>query len=293
MDAFGPTLDYFCERQGITLKELADQMGVSRNTIGNWKGRGKPPNQEITVKLAKKLNLDEDETDTLLASAQYAPKYKKSEITPSTQYGDVRAKHIVVDHLEVRGDLTKQNPPRRCDYYAHISIPPNFVERSDVIKVVREKLLGDAPTVALTSALQYIKPNALHGMGGIGKTVIARALCDDPTVQAAFPDGILWVTLGQTPELIPIMRSWVHVLGGTISENVPTLDSLKNSLAKLLKNRSCLLILDDVWQRTHAEAFCVAMPQGRLLLTTRDAEIARELGAKVQPIPIMTEAEAI
>ena len=34
-------------------------------------------------------------------------------------------------------------------------------------------------------------------MGGIGKTVMARALCDDPKVQLAFPDGILWATLGK------------------------------------------------------------------------------------------------
>ena len=40
------------------------------------------------------------------------------------------------------------------------------------------------------------KADALHGMGGIGKSVVARALCDDPAVQAAFPDGILWATLG-------------------------------------------------------------------------------------------------
>jgi hypothetical protein len=33
----------------------------------------------------------------------------------------------------------------------------------------------------------------LHGMGGIGKTVLAQALCHDEVVQQAFPDGIIWV----------------------------------------------------------------------------------------------------
>ncbi len=106
-------------------------------------------------------------------------------------------------------------------------------------------LLSDAPTVALTSALQYAKPNALHGMGGIGKSVIARALCGDPKMQAKFSDGILWITLGQIPELIPKMRDWVNALGGTVTENAPTVDSLKVALTKLLEDRACLLILDD------------------------------------------------
>src|SRR5690348_4064208 len=44
---------------------------------------------------------------------------------------------------------------------------------------------------------------------------------------------------------------------------------------------------------SHVEAFLVGSPSCRLLLTTRDAEIAHELGAKTQPIPVMTEAEAV
>jgi hypothetical protein len=54
-----------------------------------------------------------------------------------------------------------------------------------------------------------VKMDALHGMGGIGKSVLARALCDDPDVQTAFPDVILWATLGQTPDLVGRLREWI------------------------------------------------------------------------------------
>jgi len=60
-----------------------------------------------------------------------------------------------------------------------------------------------------------------------------------------------------------------------------------------LEQRACLLILDDVWQRKHAEVFRVGGPHCRLLITTRDSEIARELGASVRPVPAMTVDEAI
>jgi hypothetical protein len=195
--------------------------------------------------------------------------------------------------IETRGFFLQQDRRTRCDWYAHISMPPNYVERATVLADVRDRLLIDSRTIALTSKVHYHKPGALHGMGGIGKSVAARALCDDVKVQAAFPDGILWATLGQTPDLVSEMRKWVQALGGAITEYVPKVDGLKAALAKLLKDRACLLILDDVWQYTHAEAFRVGGSHCCLLLTTRDAEIAHELGVRVQPVPVMTEEEAI
>jgi hypothetical protein len=204
-----------------------------------------------------------------------------------------RVGHLVAEPFGVRPILAEHRQPARHDCYAHISFPSNYVVRMDVLSHVRDAVLADEPTVALTSAVQYSKPQALHGMGGIGKSVIARALCDDIRVQAAFPDGILWATLGQTPSLVTAMRLWVNALGGVVNENAPTVDSLKVTLAELLKDRACLLILDDVWQRSHADAFRVGGTHCHLLMTTRDAEIAYELGAKVQPIPVMSESEAI
>ena len=71
-------------------------------------------------------------------------------------------------------------------------------------------------------------------------------------MQAAFPDGILWATLGQTPDLIPRLREWIDALGGIIGETAPTVDRLKAILADLLRERACLLIADDVWKKAHA-----------------------------------------
>ena len=97
MDDFGPKLDYFCEQQGIKLYELATLMEVHRNTIDNWKARGRPPNPEITAKLAKKLNLKEEETNALLLSAGYAPKYSAKE---SNVTFPLRAQQIGANSLE-------------------------------------------------------------------------------------------------------------------------------------------------------------------------------------------------
>jgi hypothetical protein len=76
-----------------------------------------------------------------------------------------------------------------------VLLPPNYVPREELLSEVRNVLLQASSHVALTSAIQS-GPTAFHGMGGIGKTVMARALCDDSVVQRAFPDGILWASLG-------------------------------------------------------------------------------------------------
>jgi hypothetical protein len=41
----------------------------------------------------------------------------------------------------------------------------------------------------------------MQGMGGIGKTMLARALCYDWVVQQAFLDGIFWFAIGKESQL--------------------------------------------------------------------------------------------
>jgi hypothetical protein len=107
---------------------------------------------------------------------------------------------------------------------------------------------------------------------------------------------VLWAQLASDVSEADIrsrLRDWVEALGGSLSESAPSIDSLKATLSELLKERACLLVLDDVWQKKQAQAFRVGGENCRLLLTTRDAEVARGLGARIQPIPSMSEGEAL
>ncbi|MBV7335941.1 hypothetical protein KFU94_48430 [Chloroflexi bacterium TSY] len=179
----------------------------------------------------------------------------------------------------------------RCDFYRHVRLPPNYVVRDELLEEIRDLLLRSDGNVAMTSSI--LQAGALFGMGGIGKTVVARTLCDDGAVQAAFPDGILWATLGQRPDLVARLREWVRVLGGAVPQTVLTPEELTNVLADSLANRQCLLIVDDVWEREQLACFLVDVPGCRVLFTTRNAEIATEVGAKVLPVPVMSMDQAI
>lgn len=126
----------------------------------------------------------------------------------------------VTQHIYQSSSQEVPATKRRHDCYQQINLPPNCLERTGILADVCVVLLAHAPAAEPTSAITT-KPLALHGMGGIGKTVIARVLCDDPKVQEIFSDGILWATLGQTPNLLDQLRHWIVALGGRISENAP------------------------------------------------------------------------
>jgi len=181
---------------------------------------------------------------------------------------------------------------KRVNYYSHIILPATYVPRPTLLADIKQALYS--LDVAITSSSdtrgKYI---ALHGMGGVGKSVMARALCDDSDIQAHFPDGILWATLGKEPDLVATLRSWISALGGTLDEQVPTPTNLKALLGNLLQERACLLIVDDVWRGEHAKLFQISSLRTSLLITTRDAAVVEKHGFQIVPIPTMTSEQSL
>ncbi len=63
--------------------------------------------------------------------------------------------------------------------------------------------------------------------------------------------------------------------------------------AKLLRDRSCLIILDDVWAMNDVRAFNALGPNCRLLITTRNQEIVRGLKARELCLDVLGEEESL
>jgi hypothetical protein len=186
---------------------------------------------------------------------------------------------------EANEAITKIRQLLRHDYYRHIPLANHYISRPDLLEAIQTELLQ--PTAPIL---------ALHGMGGIGKSVLLRALCDEQAIQTRFADGILWMSFGREAheaQLAQKLRAWIKALNGTTHDVESELDALKNWLAELLKNQACLLILDDVWTKEQLETFRVAGVNCRIIFSTRDAEIARETGAKIIPVSVMNEPLAI
>src|SRR5947209_12622743 len=107
------------------------------------------------------------------------------------------------------------------------------------------------------------------GWPGVGKTTMTTALANDPELQEAFPDGILWTSLDQSPSLFTELSSWCVALGSPGPSPSATIDEVSLQLGNLLRRRRVLLLLDDVWETAHAVPFLVGGPRCAMLVTTR------------------------
>jgi hypothetical protein len=160
---------------------------------------------------------------------------------------------------------------------------PGDIDRPELTGRVRRRLVAaDGGTVGLTTALV--------GVGGFGKTTLARLLCADRRVRRRFYSGV-WVTLGQ------------DVGGGALADRINDVcerltgvrpgytdpDLAGHHLGELLdRSGRVLLVVDDVWRAQQLRPFLHAGRRATRLVTTRRPDVlpvaAREDGVKVDQL---------
>ena len=170
------------------------------------------------------------------------------------------------------------------------NLPPHFLPRDEQLNPLKNKVLADInQPVAITGQSRHV---GLQGMGGIGKTVLATALARDEEVRRAFPDGVIWITFGQTPQILTLQSDVVEALGDK-QASFTEINSGKVQLRKLLTGKTCLLILDDVWNLNDASAFDVLEKPCQMLITTRDIGIITALGGEEYQLSNLSEKQAL
>jgi NB-ARC domain len=120
-----------------------------------------------------------------------------------------------------------------------------------------------------------------------------KDLVRDPGILARFTDGVLWATLGQSPDVLAGVNLWVAQLGGLEKSGA---EAATHELKTLLDGRAALLIVDDVWNFLHLRSFLVESHSCRLVFTTREKGVARQVHLPdhaIVQMPIMTRDEAL
>src|SRR5207248_1785978 len=74
--------------------------------------------------------------------------------------------------------------------------PPLVVGRDTDLEALKERVLRAGSRTVV------------RGWPGVGKTTTVLALVRDPEIEAAFPDRLLWASLGEVPDAVhdPIRR---------------------------------------------------------------------------------------
>jgi formylglycine-generating enzyme required for sulfatase activity len=166
-------------------------------------------------------------------------------------------------------------------------LPLHFVPRSEISEALKARLLTDE-----SSAPGVLVVSSIHGLGGIGKSTLAAALAHDRETQVRFPDGVLWAPLGQRPEILSALESWIRALGD-YDFHPATVNAASAHLRSLLYGRAAMLVVDDVRQADHARPFLVGGARCRVLVTTRDALVAQALSGMVYHLDVMTPEQSL
>src|SRR5271165_3743557 len=189
--------------------------------------------------------------------------------------------------LHARNGVVLKPEFRETSYVTVPPLPVNFVERPEALAALRDALITD-------DGGRHIALTALQGMGGIGKTVLAQALCHDQVVQQVFPDGIVWITIGKESafDALTRMREVGKALGDDLSRYENEL-AAKNQYRSTIRKKATLIVVDDVWRSSDLEPLRAEdSPRSRLLFTTRDASIAAAMGAREHVADLLTEEQS-
>ena len=197
---------------------------------------------------------------------------------------------------DLRDQIASLNGPKaqvgensKAKLYNVPLLPSNFIPRNDQLRKIKALLLESTKNVGITGISQSI---GLQGMGGIGKSIIASSIAYDDDIRLAFPDGIIWVALGQKPEIINIQVSILEYLD-QFSLSPKSKVQGKNYINKFLEDKKVLLILDDVWNIKDIQYFDISSPNSRLLITTRNAKVLKGVGAEECIIDVLSTDQAL
>lgn len=155
---------------------------------------------------------------------------------------------------------------------SNISILPKLPS----LVIGREQALRDIKS-RLGAEREACSTVVIQGWPGIGKSTLVAALAHDADIVRQFPDGVLWTSLGKTPNLLSELTVWAEAMGLYERSNKHKIEAISARLATALRNRRMLLIVDDVWQIDHAMPFRVGGQACALVMTSRLNDIAQAL----------------
>ncbi|XP_062080089.1 putative disease resistance protein RGA3 [Humulus lupulus] len=122
------------------------------------------------------------------------------------------------------------------------------------------------------------------GMGGIGKTTLARNAYNDARVQTHFNGNKFWVCVSDPFDIARIAKEIIEQVT-SVTPTVIGSESLMKEFHKSINGKKFLLVLDDMWTTEYNEWAPLqellrssSAAGSRVLVTTRNGEVARMIG---------------
>lgn len=242
---FGELLRGFRQREGFSRVELAEILGVSANTIGNWERSNYLPRKiEVVIQIGDAFSLPYEEKKQLFHASGLLPNHNGAEYSAITQRSK---KPLQIPHQII-----------------------HFTNRTQALKKLKSDL---KPGAVIT----------LCGPGGIGKTALAsevlHTLYRENLLQEKFPDGILFYSFYNSPLSTLALEHFVRSLGQT--DLRPTAVA---AARRALAGKLALLVLDGAEEADNLDKVLEVRGLCGVLITSRKLSDALADRRDIQPL---------
>ncbi|KAL6143237.1 hypothetical protein ACLB2K_053932 [Fragaria x ananassa] len=189
------------------------------------------------------------------------------------QFALVEVPKIAEDHSVPQGMQYNQ---RETDSLVEAS---EVIGRDDDKELIFSHLLHNTDI----SNEENVSVISILGLGGLGKTTLAKLVYNDSVVEENF-EVKMWVCVSENFEVKSLILKIINAATDQKCED-ESLDRMKRRLQDTLRGRKFLLVLDDVWDTESIgvtpekwlglkSLLCVGANGSRILVTTRNRSVA-------------------
>ncbi|MEM8860195.1 MAG: NB-ARC domain-containing protein, partial [Chloroflexota bacterium] len=154
-------------------------------------------------------------------------------------------------------------------------LPPSLPKHP----LVARDQLAQSITNSLVSDPQL--PLALIGLPGVGKTTFVSMLLEQTELVEHFPDGFVWISLGQDFDLTAAIGHLAAYVGVPETQ-IRSLghDDLKQRVREQLTTEKRLFILDDVWSAEDVTSLQLGGRGCATIVTTRSPAVGFDVAGR-------------
>ena len=203
----------------------------------------------------------------------------------AAEHRDVAERWHRVRGLEIPSHAARRSrgvPPRSVTLWNVPTPPMPYVAHPSQAALVRALVDHSGPTATR---------HGIVGVPGIGKTALAAVVARMPEVLQRFNDGIFWMYVGSSPNIVTLQAELARAMG--LADTFVDQRSGKALLLEALAHRRLLLVLDDVCNPGHLTALDIVGQRGGLLVTTCDKSIFAGTEMTEWPVHPMNRERAL
>ncbi|KAL1546801.1 putative late blight resistance protein R1B-16 [Salvia divinorum] len=248
------------------LRRLADKILSTGREVADDDPSDRPSISPLASKDVA-AGFDDDLSDSAVAASSSRP-------APTSKY-------FVADFAEDPSDSPSIYPP---------------TSRDDVVGI-DEDILQMIDRITGNSRDQDILP--IVGMGGIGKSTLAKIVYDDPSIKQHF-DVRAWVTISQDYSEESILSQLLASLNRKVDvDGRDSLEVITDEMRRVYQNlwgRRYLIVMDDMWSVEAWDCVRRFFPdnsnRSRIILTTRQMDVATAISRNIHMMRFLDDEQS-